>query len=445
MPVKDSNAPMTATALQELDKHVPVNTNHGPPHTVQASLSDIPKDILPILRTSSPSSKAKATQLGISQQQERSVPEASRLPSQTAQDGAGIDSLPPLKKVVAGNVTGSSLRQLRPTHIAQNGTHIPTMDIAQESIHPGRKVTKRKPSMKKQAVTGNAPVQPVKAVSVQDPATSIAVAPPTEEVQFIDAIWLRYKRQLDERTIEQSRLRYADAELVRAREANEILRTRLDETQRCAARHKAELGENKLKMAVWQTKLGKLTEHISGLSKDHTKLNQDSICIQTRQEEISKDKTNMDVSMKELHQYVKDGKLAELTDVKKEAEHRIRLLEQTVENQERQLDEDWDLLGAERERNIRLEAEMVDFSDKHDELMRDVVAHRQAISTQLSELLMKREEHNVASNSDNDSHVGTQLEECANLIKELRDSDSVTPSDFQKLNSSVRNYAEQSV
>ena len=428
---------------QELDEHTLDNARHGTPSIVQVSQSAIPKDILPILRTASASSAAKATQLGTAQQENRSEPEAGRLPSPTRRDGAGIDSIPLDKETVTGNITGSPLRQLRPTHIAHNGTHMSTTRSAQESIQPGRKVTKRKSITKKQSAPGKAPVQSVEAMSAQGPATSIAVAPPTDEEQLLEALWQRYRNQSHERKIEQSQLESAATGLKRTQEANGTLQTRLHEIQHRAERQQAELNDNESKMAVWRMKLSKLTDHINGLSKDHVQLKQDSICIRNQQEEISKDKVNVDLAMREVHKYVKDGNLAELAEVKTEAEHRIRLLEQTVENQERQLQEDWDLLRAERERNLRLEAEMVKFSDKHDELMKDVVAHRQTMSNQLSELLTTCETRQVASNSDNDIQVRTQLEECTNLIKELRDSETVTPSDFQKLNSCVRNYAEQ--
>lgn len=372
-----------------------------------------------------------------------SVSEAGRLPSQTAHDRAGIDSLPLHNHDVAQNATGSPLHQLRPIHIARNGNHIPIADTPHESIQPGRKVTKRKPATKKRSVTGKASVNVVEAVPAQDSATSIAVEPPTEEEQFLEALWMRYQKQQHQRKIEQAQLKYTAAELTHTQEAIGTLQTRLLEMKRCAETQQAELDGNKSRMAVWQTKIGKLTAHINGLSKDHMQLKQDSICIRDRQEEITRDKASIDIAVKEVHQYVNDGKLAELNEVKTKAEHRIRLLEQTVENQERQLEEDWDLLRAERERNFRLEAEIVKFSDKHDELMRDVVTHRQTVSNQLSELLTACETRQATSNPENDIQMGSRLEECINLIKELRDSDKVTPSDFQKLDSSVRNYAER--
>lgn len=452
MPAGDFEAQATTTApqghfeseaQQELDERTLDHAKPGTHHTVQRTPSVNPKDILPILRTDFPSSTSKATPLGIGQQQNRSVPAAGRLATLTSQGRSDLDILPLQKKLVAGNITNSSLRQLRPTHIAQNLNAMPLSNTAQASIQPGGKVTKSKPTSRKKSTAGIAPVQTIEAGLIQHLATSVTIAPSSEEDQLLDALWLRYQTECHQRKIEQSQLMSTAAELMRVQEANETLQTRLHEAQLCAERHQVELNENKSKIAVWKTKLGKLTEHIHGLSKDHVQLKQDSICIRNRQEEITEDKANLEITVNGVHQYVKERNLTELTEVKKEGEHRIRLLEQTVENQERQIDEDWDLLRAERERSVRLEAEILKFSDKHDELMRDVVAHRQIMSNQLGELLLTCEKHQVAPNSDNDIRVEIKLEEFATLIKELRDADKVTPSDFQKLDSSVRGYAEQ--
>lgn len=437
VPVRDSDTQLRGTAPQTyLAGEIPQElAEHISNNTVQESQSINPKDILPILRTAIASPTAKATQHEIAQQKSRSVSKASRLPNQTAQNEAGNDSIPFQKEMFPGNIAGSLLRPSHSTHVDCNGPTTPTANIGQESIQPGRKVTKRKPATKTKSAAGKAQVQSAEAVSPQDSATSNGIAPPTEEEQLLEALWLRYWTQLHQRKIDQSQLKSTAAELTRTQEANGTLQTRLHETQHFAERAQAELNKNKSNMAALRVKLGKLTEHISGLSNEHMQLKQDSICIRNRQEEIGKDKAKINATMKDVH-------LAELTEVKTNADHRIRLLEQTVENQERQLEEDWDLLRTERDRNLRLEAEIKKISDKHDELMRDAVVHRQAMSGQLSELLIICEKRPAASSSDNDVRLETRLQEFTNLMKELRDADRVTPSDFQKLNSSVRNYAE---
>lgn len=452
MPVGDFEAQSTTTAPQShlesgpqqaLDEHSLDHGQHNTHQSVKESPSAIPNDILPILQKAFPSSTSEATPLRIGQQQNRSVLDAGRLPNQISQVESNVAILPLEKNLVARNITDSSLRQLRPTHIAQNRTPMPINNTAQELIQPGGKVTKRRSTSRKKSTTGIAPVQSVEAVMPQDLATSSTIAPKSEDEALMDALWLRYQTQCHQSKVERSQLKSTAAELMRVKEANGTLQTRLHEIQRCAERQQTELDQNRSKMAVWQAKLGKLSQHIHGLSKDHMQLKQDSVLIRNRQEGISKDKADLDVTMIEIHQYAKERELTELSELKKEGEHRIRLLEQTVENQEKQIDEDWDLLRAERERSLRLEAEILRFSDKHDELMRDVVVHRQTMSAQLSELLLICQKHQAAPKSDDDSQVEIKLEEFATLIKEIRDADKVTPSDFQKLDSSVRNYAQQ--
>lgn len=452
MPVGDFEAQSRTTApqshlesgpRQDLHEHTLDHDQHNTHQSVQDSPSAISNDILPILRTAIPSYTSEATPLRIGQQRNQSVLKANRLPNQTSQGETNVAILPFEQNLVARNITESSLRQLRPTHIAQNRTPMPTNDTAQELIQPGGKVTKRRSTSRKKSTAGIAPVQSVEAVLPQDLTTSSTIAPKSEDEALMDALWLRYQTQCHQSKVEQSQLKATAAELMRVKEANGTLQTRLHETQRCAERQQTELDQNKSKMAVWQAKLGKLSQNIHGLSEDHVQLKQDSVLIRKRQEEISKDKADLDVTMMEVHQYAKDRELTELSGLKKEGEHRIRLLEQTVENQERQIEEDWDLLRAERERSLRLEAEILRFSAKHDELMRDVVVHRQTMSAQLGELLLICQKHQAAPKSDDDSHVEIKLEEFATLIKELRDVDKVTPSDFQKLDSSVRKYAQQ--
>lgn len=191
----------------------------------------------------------------------------------------------------------------------------------------------------------------------------------------------------------------------------------------------------------WEPRIQLLKECFQSLADDHHKLGQDAEDMQEQRKSIQTDKADLEVMLKDVHQVFNQDR-ARTKKVLLEARHEMELLEQTVENQDRELRANTDLLDNERDRSQRLEDALSSITTNNEELTKMFTGHKDLVIEKLMHLLQKIETPIiVAPQPQND--LKSVLDECFGILKELQKVEMVKPQDFLTLNRAVRSYANR--
>lgn len=191
---------------------------------------------------------------------------------------------------------------------------------------------------------------------------------------------------------------------------------------------------NKLK-PQWQNRIQKMNEYVQSLLDDHQKLRQEAKGIQEQQKDIQMEKASLEAALKEAYLVVDQDRSR--TKVLAEARHEMELLKQTVENQQRQLSQNADLLIHERERSQGLANAISNISTDYQDLTKLFTNYRDGVMDKLGDLLQKSD-NQIANAPQPQEDLKSILDQC---LEELRDLDVVKRKDFSSLKKSFNSYA----
>lgn len=192
---------------------------------------------------------------------------------------------------------------------------------------------------------------------------------------------------------------------------------------------------NKLK-PQWQYRIQKMNEYVQSLSDDHQKLRQEAKEIQGQQKDIQMEKASLEAALKEAHHLV-DQDRSRTKKILAEARHEMELLKHTLENQQRQLSQNADLLIHERERSQGLANAISNITTDYQDLTKLFTNYRDGVMDKLGDLLQKSD-NQIANAPQPQEDLKPIMDQC---LQELRELDVVKQKDFLSLKKSLNSYA----
>lgn len=192
---------------------------------------------------------------------------------------------------------------------------------------------------------------------------------------------------------------------------------------------------NKLK-PQWQHRIQKMNEYVQSLSEDHQKLRQEAKEIREQQKDIQIEKASLEAALNEAH-HVVDQDRSRTKKILAEARHEMKLLEQTVESQQRQLSQNADLLIHEREKSQGLANAISNITTNYQDLTKLLENYRDAVMDKLGDLL-QRSDNQIANTPQPQEDLKPIMDQC---LQELRELDVVKQKDFLSMKRSLNSYA----
>lgn len=192
---------------------------------------------------------------------------------------------------------------------------------------------------------------------------------------------------------------------------------------------------NKLKLQ-WQHRTQKMNEYVQSLSDDHQKLREEAKEIRGQQKDIQIEKASLEAALKEAHCVV-DQDRSQTKKILAEARHEMELLEQAVENQQRQLSQNVDLVIHERERSQGLANAISNITTNYQDLTKLFTNYRDTVMDKLGDLL-QRSDNQIANAPQPQEDLKPIMDQC---LQELRELDVVKQKDFLSLKRSLNSYA----
>lgn len=234
-----------------------------------------------------------------------------------------------------------------------------------------------------------------------------------------------------------------DIEIQDLKDVSYILYAELQAIQIREKAQKTELSKLHSAKLQWERRIQKVNDHVKDLTDDHQKLREDAMDIQKHQESISAEKASLDKTLKDVHHAI-DQDRSRVKKVLVEARHEMELLEQTIEDQDRQLRGNADLLDTERDRSQRLEHAMSNITISYQELTRLFIGHKDILIEKVNDLLQKSDVQIAAAPKFQDGLKST-LDQCFGILEQLREAETLKPEDLSSLNVAVRSYAKKYV
>ncbi len=260
----------------------------------------------------------------------------------------------------------------------------------------------------------------------------------------LDILLVRYRDEQLDKEETRAALNAKEIELQDLREISNAIYHQLQQARQRENSREAELSRFHKVMPQWETRVKKLNDYVQSLTNDHQTLRDDAREIHNQQKILLTDKSNIASTLNDVRRTVEQDQ-AKTKKVLVEARHHMEMLEQTVSNQETQLQEDANLLDAERDRSQRLEVEMSKLTTSHQHLLELLTEHGRVTTEKLDDLLSKSEEVQIVTPPQSQDYVKPILDEAISILKELREADMVRPDDLRKLDASIRSYAEKYV
>lgn len=193
----------------------------------------------------------------------------------------------------------------------------------------------------------------------------------------------------------------------------------------------------------WEHRIEKLNKSVKDLTDDHHSLRNNAKDIQEQKRIIQTDKASLEMSLKDLHDVVEQDR-SKTKKILLEARHQMEILEQTIEDQDRQLRENIDYLDIERDRSRRLEDALSNITTNYQDLMKLLTGHRDIIIENLSDQFRKSHTAVVLSSYPPDN-LKPVLDQCFGILQELQRVEMVKPEDLLALNQALNSYAERYV
>lgn len=192
---------------------------------------------------------------------------------------------------------------------------------------------------------------------------------------------------------------------------------------------------NKLK-PQWQHRIQKMSEYVQSLTDDHQKLRQEAKEIREQQKDMLTEKASLETALKDVH-YVVDQDQSRTKKILAEARHEKELLKQTVENQQREINQNANLLIHERDRSQGLANAISSITTNYQDLIQLFTGYRDAVMDKLGDLL-QRSDDQIANAPQPHEDLKPIMDQC---LQELRELDAVKQKDFLSLKRSLNTYA----
>ena len=251
-----------------------------------------------------------------------------------------------------------------------------------------------------------------------------------------------YRKDQLQREKERAALKAKEIELQDLREISNAIYSQLQQVRQREKSQEAELSRFRKTKPQWEIRVKKLSDYVQSLADDHKALKDGAQKIQEQQEILQANKSDLASALKTVqdtveHDHGKTKKV--LIDVR----HHMEMLEQTVTIQERQLQQDADLLDTERLRSQRLEAEISKVANGHEHLRELVTDDRLNILGKLDDLLCRSGELQVVTSASSQNYVKPLIDEAISLLKGIQNAEIVKPDDIRRLDVSIRSYADR--
>jgi len=204
---------------------------------------------------------------------------------------------------------------------------------------------------------------------------SNAIPAPVISSEYADLLSnLAHKEQQRQKALDKkdAKLQSKDEDIAGLMDLANDLHARLNIAQGESDQAKADLATFKGNKPRWEQTIKNFRDFVNGLSNDHNRLRDDARLIHEAQSDMQADKAEMVNAIKALKE-VQGGLCQDNTkrrQVAAESRRHIELLNETVQRLQSQREDDGDLLDFERERNQRLEEEVIAIKDSHEHLVR---------------------------------------------------------------------------
>lgn len=260
------------------------------------------------------------------------------------------------------------------------------------------------------------------------------------EEELLGALLLHHRREQQKKEVLKASQHAKDLELEDLREVSNDLYQQLHYAREHIKVKEIELSKFYSTVPQWEAKVQRLKEHVQNLITDHQELRKGADELQKRHEDIRTENLVLNTDVQEVRESM-DHHQSKTTDILREAKHQIQVLEQTIDNRDIQMQEDGELLDAERARSQRLENEMAEITKSNQGLAKLFTGYRDEIANKLDNILEKSECAQIINLPDSKDDLKPLLDQCLQLLRRIQVVETVKPKDLELLNSSVRNYA----
>ena len=231
------------------------------------------------------------------------------------------------------------------------------------------------------------------------------------------------------------------------RDESQVLQEELQGLRNQEKGQAAQLSKYQKVVPGWKANLRKLQDYFKGLTNDHNKLRSDATMIRKELESLRADKAIIETSLKEAQAAAAQAVLAwKPSDCKAtlaEARHRIELMEQAVHSQRTQLIDKAKLLDDERNQNQLLVDKVSKISTDQQEMLRMVLSYREVVQGKLDQLLNSSLAMSTMAKGMDEESIKSMLDRCVASLRELQSPQTVKMEDLQRLNESIRVYADR--
>lgn len=307
----------------------------------------------------------------------------------------------------------------------------PSIESAQQSSATAAHQRERQPQMKADKILRK----------YQEPVKAALPPKCLNDGELLGILLSRHKAEQQNREKVQASQHAKDQEITDLKGVSHTLYEQLQIVKGRERAQQEELSKYHTFKEQWEPRIQLLKECFQSLTDDHHRLGQDAKDMQEQRKSIQTDKAALEVMLKDVHQVFNQDR-ARTKKVLLEARHEMELLEQTVENQDRELRANTDLLDNERDRSQRLEDALSSITTNNEELTRMFTGHKDVVIEKLMHLLQRIETPMFVAPQPQDD-LKSVLDECFGILKELQKVEMVKPQDFLTLNRAVRSYANR--
>ena len=261
------------------------------------------------------------------------------------------------------------------------------------------------------------------------------------EEELLGALLLHHRREQQKKEVLKASQHAKDLELEDLREVSNDLYQQLHYAREHIKVKEIELSKFYSTVPQWEDKVQRLKGHVQNLITDHQELRKGADELQKRHEEIRTENLVLNTDVREARESM-DHHHSKTTDIFREAKHQMQVLEQKIDNRDIQIQEDGELLDAERARSQRLENEMAEITKSNQGLAKLFTGYRDEIANKLNNILEKSERAEIINLPNSKDDLKPLLDQCLQLLRKIQVVETVKPKDLELLNSSVRIYAQ---
>ena len=266
---------------------------------------------------------------------------------------------------------------------------------------------------------------------------------PTEE-DLLQILLYRKQQEKKARDFAKAVHQTKEAELQNTKRAYTLLRSQMEEVSKREILQRTELAKYEKVLPGWKIKARKLEDYLKGLTNDHHKLRDDAQSMQRQQLVLRNEKAVIIADIEEARSAI-ECHTPGITTILSEARHQIDLLNQSQQAQARRAQENAELLGIEQERSQKLEQEISKISSNQQQMIDFLHVQRSEMIEKLSEALKSKSTMLGSESVENQACTMHLLDRCTKMLEELKTIEYTQTDDLQRLDSSIKGYAQQYV